>query len=183
MPVNEAKRGKMREDLESKVNEVENKMTADGDEQMILQYEKCMSELEAMYDHITQGIILRSKVTWFEKGDKSNKYLLNLERRNSSKTHVKKLMENDTEINDASVILKHTKHFYIDLYSTRSCKTELDCLDYLSTVNMPTLSRNGSESCEGKLDLNEIYDALKSMPSNKSPGNDGLSKEFYLCFF
>ena len=58
----------MREDLESKVNELENKMTADGDEQMILQYEKCRSELEAMYDHITQGIILRSKVTWFEKG-------------------------------------------------------------------------------------------------------------------
>ena len=98
---------KMREDLESKVNELENKMTADGDEQMILQYEKCRSELEAMYDHITQGIILRSKVTLFEKGEKSNKYFLNLERCNSSKTHIKKLIENDTEITDASVILKH----------------------------------------------------------------------------
>ena len=106
-----------------------------------------------------------------------------MERRNSSKTHVKKLIENETEINGASVILKQIKHFYIDLYSTRSCKTELDCLDYLSTVNMPTLSRNESENCEGKLDLNEIYDALKGMSSNKSPGNDGLSKEFYLCFF
>ena len=46
----------MREDLQSRVNELENKMTADGDEQMILQYEKCRSELEAMYDHITQGM-------------------------------------------------------------------------------------------------------------------------------
>ena len=27
------------------------------------------------------------------------------------------------------------------------------------------------------------FDALKSMPSNKSPGNDDLGKEFYLCFF
>ena len=67
-------REKMRENLESKVNQHENKMTADGDEQMILQYEKCRSEFEAMYDHITQGIILRSKVTWFEKGEKSNKF-------------------------------------------------------------------------------------------------------------
>ena len=69
MLVNEAKRGKMREDLESKVDDLENKMTADGDEQMIMQYEKCRSELEAMYDHITLSIILHSKVTWFEKGE------------------------------------------------------------------------------------------------------------------
>ena len=107
---------------------------------------------------------------------KSNKYFLNLERCNSSKIHLKKPIENDTDINDASVILKHIKHFHIDLYSTRSCQTELDCLKYLSTVNMPTLSRNESKSCEGKLYLNEIYDALKSMPSNRSPRNDGFSK-------
>ena len=64
----------MREDLESKVKGLENKMTTDGDEQMTLQYEKCKSELEAMYDHITQGIILRSKVTGYEKGERSEKY-------------------------------------------------------------------------------------------------------------
>ena len=29
----------------------------------------------------------------------------------------------------------------------------------------------------------KIYDALKSIPSNKSEGNVGLSKEFYICFF
>ena len=25
--------------------------------------------------------------------------------------------------------------------------------------------------------------SLSSMGNNKSPGNDGLSKEFYICFF
>ena len=39
------------------------------------------------------------------------------------------------------------------------------------------------ETSEGKLSLHEIFAALESMPSNKSPGNDGLSKGFYLCFF
>ena len=64
----------MREVLQCKVNELKNKITADGDEQMILLYENCRSELEAMYGHITQGIILRSKVTWFEKEE----YLINI---------------------------------------------------------------------------------------------------------
>ena len=29
----------------------------------------------------------------------------------------------------------------------------------------------------------EIWNALDSMGNNKSPGNDGFSKEFYVCFF
>ena len=118
-----------------------------------------------------------------KKGKGLRSIFLNLEKHNSLKTHVKKLVENDIEITDANDILKHIKHFYLDLFSRRSCKKEPDCSEYLFTVNTPTLSRDESKSCEGKLDLNEIYDALKSMPSKKLPGNDGLSKEFYLCFF
>ena len=31
--------------------------------------------------------------------------------------------------------------------------------------------------------MKECWDALNSMCANKSSGNDGLSKEFYICFF
>ena len=62
-------------------------------------------------------------------------------------------------------------------------KTEQECLEYLKDINTPVLTTVQCETCEGKLSLNEIYAALESMPSNKSPGNDRLSKEFYLCFF
>ena len=36
---------------------------------------------------------------------------------------------------------------------------------------------------EGELTESELYDALKSMPNNKSPVNDGLKKEFFLSFW
>ena len=148
----------------------------DDDEKMILQYEKCKSEFEAMYDHITQVLSSAQRSLGMKKGENLTSIFLNLERCDSSKTHVKKLVENDTEITDANGILKHIKHFYVDPYSRRSCKTELDCSEYLSTVNMPTLSRDESKSCIGKLNLNETCNALKGLPSNKSPGNDNLSK-------
>ena len=45
------------------------------------------------------------------------------------------------------------------------------------------LTTDQCKTCERKLSLNEIYAALESMPSNKSPGNDDLSKELYLYFF
>ena len=38
-------------------------------------------------------------------------------------------------------------------------------------------------SCEGKLTVKECWNALDSMGNNKSPGNDGFTKEFYLAFF
>ena len=38
-------------------------------------------------------------------------------------------------------------------------------------------------SCEGDLIEQEIYKSLTSFKNNKSPGNDGLTIEFYCCFW
>ena len=61
-------------------------------------------------------------------------------------------------------------------------KTEKDCLEYISKLNAPKLSESDRSICEGKLTLNECWLALSSMKNGKSPGNDGLTKEFYVCF-
>ena len=53
----------------------------------------------------------------------------------------------------------------------------------MANINTPKLLENETLQCEGKLTLKECWDALVSMGSNKSPGNDGLTKEFYVCFF
>ena len=39
------------------------------------------------------------------------------------------------------------------------------------------------KSCEGELTENEIFNALTGIDNNKSPGNDGLTKEFYRTFW
>ena len=38
------------------------------------------AEYEEFYDYVTQGAIIRSRATWYEKGEKNNKYFLNLEK-------------------------------------------------------------------------------------------------------
>ena len=50
-------------------------------------------------------------------------------------------------------------------------------------LNTPKLSDPDIEKCEGKLTLKEAWDALLSMANNKSPGNNGFTKEFYVCFW
>ena len=39
-----------------------------------------------------------------------------------------------------------------------------------------------SQTCEGPILENELLKALKNVSNNKSPGNDGLTKEFYEMF-
>ena len=53
----------------------------------------------------------------------------------------------------------------------------------LKNLNTPQLTEEESNLCEGSLTFQECYDALKLMKDGKSPGNDGLTKEFYLCRF
>ena len=39
------------------------------------------------------------------------------------------------------------------------------------------------EACDGKITVEECAAAISSMGNNKTPGSDGLSKEFYSNFF
>ena len=48
---------------------------------------------------------------------------------------------------------------------------------------MPRLNDAGKAVCEGTSTKNECWEALLTMGNNKNPGNDGLTKEFYVCFF
>ena len=62
-------------------------------------------------------------------------------------------------------------------------KTEAECLEYLNSVNIPCLTDSDTQSCEGKLTVKGCWDALRSMKNNKSPGNDGITKEFLEYFW
>ena len=54
---------------------------------------------------------------------------------------------------------------------------------FFEPSNIPTLTQQEQEKCEGLLTKDEILQALKVSPKNKSPGSDGLSPEFYLAFW
>ena len=81
-----AKRNK----FELRVKELDALISSNAEETLILEYHKCKHPLE-IYNYVTQGIILRSKVDWYEHEEKSSKYFLNLEKRNEAKkSHIKK---------------------------------------------------------------------------------------------
>ena len=60
-------------------------LNTNGSDETRKEYEDCKNRLESFYDNITKGHILRSKVEWYEKGEKSNKYFYNLEKATNQK--------------------------------------------------------------------------------------------------
>ena len=75
-------------------------------------------KLELLYEQKIQGIIIRARARWWEHGEKSTKYFLNLEKRNHVKKHVRKLKISGSIVTEPFNILSEEKHFYQKLYRT-----------------------------------------------------------------
>ena len=57
-------------------------------------YDSLKNDLELIYDHIDEGIRLRSKCDWYEQGEKSTKFFLNLEKQRGNQNRIRKLIVN-----------------------------------------------------------------------------------------
>ena len=150
---------------------------------MIRENYKCKLELDKLYEYITARLILRSIANWYEHGKNPLNFFFNLEKRNKAKSHVGTLVsDSGTEINDHSEILTRMRDFYSNLYKRHGTKTEKECLQYLYDLNLPQLSDQDRNSCEGLLTKKECWDSLNATKNGKSPRTDGRSKEFCLLF-
>ena len=56
-------------------------------------------------------------------------------------------------------------------------------MQFLNLVSIPQLTEDQSRNCEFILSEEDLLLVLKSMPNNESPGNDGLTKQFYEVFW
>ena len=143
------------------------------------------AEYESYFDYIAQGTIIRSRTKWYEKGEKSNKFFLNLENRNRSKSCVRKIHLGDTNSKTTSnpdLIMKELNNYYSRLYSDPGYDNN-DLAEFCNSSNIPKLTNELKILCEGRLSNSECFKSLQTFKNNKTPGNDGLSAEFYKCFW
>jgi len=136
-----------------------------------------------LYDYITQGAIIRSRATWYELGEKNNKYFWNLEKSNKKKSSVRKIFARDGKLTNKK-IMDELESFYADLYDGSSCPSDSATSMLLdNSRGFPALADDSRKICKGKLGYSECYSVLGTFPKNKTPGNDGLAIEFYLAFW
>ena len=147
------------------------------------EYINCKSNLESIYQTKVDGMRIRSKCDWYENGEKSSKFFLNLEKNRAIQGQIRTIIVNEKEITDEIEINKQISFFYESLFKENLSFSERNLKKYLDNISIPLLSEEKKNSCEGEITEEEILKALKSMKNNKSPGNDGISKEFYQTFW
>ena len=153
------------------------------------EYESIKTELKDTYEKRGQEAMFRSKARWIEKGEKPTNYFFNLEKRNFEKKVIAQLkLENGEIISDMKQINKEIELFYSNLLETKlssfhSTNFSHNFNAFVENIDVPKLSVDKSMSLESDLTLPEIINVLKSFQNNKSPGEDGFSKEFYETFF
>ena len=171
--------------MEDKLKECTEKCDIDPNSGNLEELECLQTEYDQLYDYITQGAIIRSRATWYEMGEKNNKYFLNLENSNKTKSSVRKILTTDGALtSDPKKIMNELELYYSNLYDGRNSADTQTISSFINDLtDVPFLAEEKRNVCEGILRYDECYNVLQTFQKNKSPGNDGLTAEFYLAFW
>ena len=91
----------------------------------------------------------------------------------------KKLVNiHNKEIDYLVEINKELERFFENLFKRKLRKTKHAYNEFLRDILLLTLSQEEKKICDEEISKEEVILAMKSLSNNKSPGNDGLTKEF-----
>ena len=155
------------------------------DTKLTTEAERVKLELQKIAVHKTKGAIIRSRARWYEHGERNSKYFTNLEKRAYERKHIVKLKTNENQyLGEPNKILIEMENFYKTLYSSKTSDDSFDA-SASAFANCNNIKRLDGEqiTCEGLISEEECLSALKKFVKNKTPGSDGLTAEFYLCFW
>ena len=95
----------------TKTKNLENDLSSEENRKLYNHYK---NELETIYDHIAGGIKIKRKCEWYEHGEKSTKFFINLEKKRDVQNRIRKhvVEEKKTITKKYPKTSKHSiKHF------------------------------------------------------------------------
>ena len=122
--------------------------------------------------------INKTKSWFFEKISKIDKPLARLIKKKREKTQINRIRNERGEVTtDTAEIQRIMRDYYKQLYANKKDKLE-EREKFLEKHNLPRLNQEETENINRPITSTEIETVIKNLPTNKSPGSDGLSGEF-----
>ena len=129
-----------------------------------------------------RGSLLRSKIPKFEENEHSISFLNNLEKRRGEENTIYSIFDEvSNSIESTSLEIKETIYtFYSELYKMEDVDISFQ-REFLEKIDKK-ISEEDRDVMDADFSESELFESLKSLQDNKSPGFDGLTKEFYVFF-
>ena len=116
-----------------------------------------------------------SRAKWFEYGEKSNKFFLNLNKSRQNQKLINKIRNDEKVYVGQDQVAKGITEFYRELYSSQPTEQNNEDNFY---ENCPKLSEDQAKFLDNDLNLKELHEALSSC-KDSSPGPDGIPYMVY----
>ncbi|MGL5599123.1 MAG: reverse transcriptase domain-containing protein, partial [Aeromonas sp.] len=137
------------------------------------------SDLKKLYNCQSKGCIIRSRIQHLESNEKCTRYFF--KKLIAPKKSMDSLKTQEGEVvTEIQHILPQVHNFFQDLYNKKNIDNTA-VAHFLSRIGIT--NRNEADPIDSDLTVDDLTKALNSMQNNKSPGADGLPKEFYTMFW
>ena len=167
--------------LVQEINDLRNRLPEQMSERSANQLEVLQNKLEEMRAPKIKGLITRSRVKWYDQGERCSKYFLSLEKSNCFKKSIQCLRSNDKILSKKSDILNELTAHFTSKYSVNTeCQ---DPTNYLQRNIKRKLNETQKATLDEPLTLGELSSALTSMKKGKSPGVNGFTAPFFKQFW
>ncbi len=161
------------EDITEHIKLLERTTDPIAQEEIIEHIETKTNEKKASLDRQGKFLAWRAKTKWYNEGEKSNKYFLNMLKRNGHKSELAKLDVNGTIINDPEQITRAVVSYYDNLYNN----TKVEPVDNQFLSEMFEVEPHEAASLDSPITLEELKEMLRPLKET-APGPDGISNLF-----
>ena len=130
----------------------------------------------------TKAKINKTKTWFFEKINKIDNPLARHIKKKKEETQINRIRNEKGEVTtDTAEIQSIMRDYYKQLYANKTDNLE-EMDKFLEKHNLPRLNLEEIENINRPITSTKIETVIKNLPTNKSPGPDGFTGEFYKTF-
>ena len=115
----------------------------------------------------------RVKTKWYNEGEKSNKYFLNLQRSKAKNAEMTEIIEDGQAITDSELIKAKVESFYKTLYEKGDKHIGNEQKIGLFLAGLDEIDESGIRNLDKNLTEHDLLETLKTC-SDSAPGPDGI---------